>query len=321
MVDVVYRTDELGINSFPDSVEEFLSTTSLDSSGLHDEIESQFASSGLNETEQGQLKRLIQTVSQDSGNASGQYSDPAGQVKPDERVAKQIIGTLCTFIQQRETSDLPPLSHLEEDGKKIRFSLVTLSGGNSLYLLYPGDKAFWSSKYDHPFDFQVFLEGYNGTGKKKQMPGHNDLFSDLWWKLKEAHLSRQSPHLVTEWKHGMAELYCGKSPHEILAERPSLGDFTVGRIPNVLLHTTYWIFLQEDFNYPRPRLDGREYTYSPVEKILDSPSSRFGSNSGHYGGRQDSDSYSRYHQIMSGIRNHEGNLISNSTLQSDGYSI
>ena len=321
MVDVVHTTDELGINSFPDPVEQFLSTISLDSPGLHDKIESRFASSGLDKIEKNQLKKLARTVSQDGGITSGQCSDPSGNVAPDERVATQIIGTVSTFIQQREKIGLPSQSQLEKNGRKIRFNVATLSGGNTLYALYPGDKAFWNSDYYHPFDFQVFLEGYNGTGDKKEMPGHNDLFSDLWWKLKEAHLSRQSTQLVSEWKHSMAELYCGKGPNEILRDYSYVDNFTVGRVPEALLHTTYWIFLQEDFNYPRPGFDGRKYTYNPVTRILDSVPPSFGTNSGYYGGTQDSDKYTQYHQIMNDIRNHDGELLPNSALQSDTYSI
>lgn len=200
MVDVVHTTDELGINSFPDPVERFLSTVSLDSSGLHDEIESRFASSGLDAIERKQLKNLSKTVRQDSEITAGQYSDQNGNVEPDERVATQIIGTVSTFIQQRENIGLPPLSQLEEDGRKIRFNLVTLSGGNTLYALYPGDKAFWSNYYDYPFDLQVFLEGYNGTGNNEEMPGHNDLFSDLWWKLNVATVDTIGERVETQ--HG-----------------------------------------------------------------------------------------------------------------------
>ncbi|MEA5386201.1 hypothetical protein VB779_03175 [Haloarculaceae archaeon H-GB11] len=321
MADVIHTTDELGISSFPDPVEQFLSTISLNSPGLHDEIESRFANSGLDRIEAKQLKKLAKTVRQDSGLTSGQHSDPNGNMAPDERVATQIIGTLSTFIQQREKIGLPSQSHLQENGRKIRLNVATMAGGNSLYLLYPGDKAFWNSRYDHPFDFQVFLEGYNGRGDEKEMPGHNDLFSDLWWKLKEAHLSRQSTKLVDEWKHGMAELYCGNSPDEILRDYSNLDDFTVGRIPRVLLQATYWIFLQEDLNYPRPRFDGREYTYNPVARILDSIRSSFGANSANYGGPQDSEKYARYHEVMDDIRNHDGQLIPNSVLQSDTYSL
>lgn len=119
----------------------------------------------------------------------------------------------------------------------------------------------------------------------------------------------------------MAELYCGKSPNGILGDYSNLDNFTVGRIPDVLLHTTYWIFLQEDFNYPRPGLNGREYTYDPVTRILDSQPSSFGTNSDHYGGTQDSDEYARYHRIMNDIKNHDGELIPNSALQCDAYSI
>lgn len=184
--------------------------------------------------------------------------------------------------------------------------MATVTGGNTLYLYYPGNKAFWDGNIDHSFDIQFFLEEYNGTGDNKEMPVHNDLFSDLWWKLKEAHLSQRSPQLVDEWKHGMAELYAGKSPNHILRDRPNLGDFTVGQMPNVLLNTTYWIFLQEDINYPRSSFDGRKYTYDPVTSILNSSEVHFGTNSGHYGGTQDSDEYARYHQIVDDIKKHKG---------------
>ncbi|MFC4405425.1 hypothetical protein [Haloarchaeobius iranensis] len=316
MVDIIHTTSELGINSFPDPVSEFLNREKLASSDLDEQIESRFTSSGLDKIEKEVLRKLIHTARTDCETET--QTEPAS---PDERTAAQIVGTVSTFIQQREKVGLPPKSQLRENGRKIRFNVANLPNGKTLYLHYPGDKAFWDSYFDHPFDFQVFLEGYDGIGDKKTMPVHNDLFSDLWWKMKEIYSSDNPSRLLNEWRQAMAELYCGESPDKILNNRQDLDDLSVGRTPAALLYSTYWIFLQEDFNYPRPEYDGREYTYNPVEKILESSSSNFGRDTDYYGGPNDSNEYNRYHRIMSDVKNHEGKLVPNPELQSDIHSI
>lgn len=97
MVDIVHTTDELGINSFPDPVEDFLSAASFNSPNLPDEIESQFAPSGLDEIEKAQLKDLAKTVGGDNQISSGKHIDPNYKMVPDERVVTQIIGTVTPF--------------------------------------------------------------------------------------------------------------------------------------------------------------------------------------------------------------------------------
>jgi hypothetical protein len=319
--DIVGEYSNLGVNSFPTPVEQFLSTASLSSPNLSAKIKTRFATSGLDDTEESQLKKISEMIKQDKEVSAGAYSNPDDEVAPDERVSKQLLGTICTFLRTREQVDLSSQSKQNEDAQKIRFNVSNLSNGNTLYLLYPGNKAFRDTKYPHPFDFQVYLEGYDGTGNKKQMPRHNDFFSDLWWKLKEGHLIKDSPELVRNWKRAVAEVFCGESPHRIRDKYSDLDDYNVGRTSESILLSVYWILAQEDFNYPRPVFDGREYTYRPASEILDSSPSQFGSNTGHYGGPEDHSDYSRYYKILDPIAGHSGELIPNSELQKDCYSL
>jgi hypothetical protein len=185
---------------------------------------------------------------------------------------QQLLGSLATLLGIRESHQL---THLDRDSiKSFRLNVSELSTGDVIYLEYPGKKSIEDRHYLGPFelDYAVNVEGWSNT-QGSHTPRHAEIFSDLYWKTKEAKVELGNQLLASELKDAVNEVYDGEHPADVLRTHGSLNEFTVGNSLEVLLHSIFWIAIQEDFNYAK--FQGREMSRTVINRICDIEASAF----------------------------------------------
>lgn len=190
----------------------------------------------------------------------------------NEQGREQLLGCLATLLRIRKLHQLTTLS--PKLVKSFRLNVGELSTGDRIYLEFPGKKSTEDWHYLGPFelDYAVNVENWTNTGGG-QTPRHAEIFSDLYWKMREAKLELGNQRLASEMKHAVNDVYEGEYPAEVLQKNGYLNEFSVGNSPEVLLHSVFWIAIQEDFNYAD--YQGRWMSRMLINKICDIDTSTF----------------------------------------------
>jgi hypothetical protein len=189
-----------------------------------------------------------------------------------EQGRKQLLGCLATFLGIRKSQEITVLTRSLL--KSFRLNVWELSTGDKIYLEFPGKKSIEDRHYLGPFelDYAVNVEGWVNT-EDGQTPRHAEIFSDIYWKTKEAKIKMGYPRLASELKHAVNEVYEGEYPDDVLQRNSYLNEFNVGNSPEVLLHSIFWIAIQEDFNYAK--YQGRGMSRMVINRICDISTSDF----------------------------------------------
>lgn len=184
----------------------------------------------------------------------------------------RLLGYLSTLLWIREENKLSKIN--KKDVKNFRLNVKKLSGENWLYLEYPGKKSVETWHHLGPFtlDYAVNIENWNNM-RGGQTPRHAEIFSDIYWKIKEAKFVRDDPELANKLKNAIYEIYIGRTPMEVLKKYRVLSNFAVGNNLESILHSIYWIAIQEDFNYAN--YQGRTMSHSILNRICDIKASDF----------------------------------------------
>jgi hypothetical protein len=189
-----------------------------------------------------------------------------------ERGRRQLLGCLATLLRIRKSHQITTLNR--SSVKSFRLNVGELSTGDKIYLEFPGKKSIEDWHYLGPFelDYAVNVESWVNT-RGSQTPRHAEIFSDLYWKTKEAKVELGNQRLASEMKHAVNEVYEGEFPADVLQKDGYLNEFNVGNSPEVLLHSIFWIAIQEDFNYAK--YQGRGMSRTVINRICDISTSEF----------------------------------------------
>ena len=184
----------------------------------------------------------------------------------------QLLGSLATLLGIRKSNQMTALNRSLV--KSFRLNVGELSTGDKIYLEFPGKKSIEDWHYLGPFelDYAVNVESWVNT-RGGQTPRHAEIFSDLYWKTREAKLELENQQLASELKHAVNEVYEGEYPADVLQKNGHLTEFTVGNSPEVLFHSIFWIAIQEDFNYAK--YQGRDMSRTVINRICDIDTSEF----------------------------------------------
>jgi hypothetical protein len=186
-----------------------------------------------------------------------------------ERAKRQLLGTLATLHYYRNIHEMP-IGGPDRWDSKLRFDVATLSNGSRVYLLHPGYKAFQYDSYlgPHPMDIALNIEGWeNPSGNTT--PLHKEIFSDFYWKLKEARLVEEQPEMGEALVQALTELHEGAFPNDVLNTYADAMEFSVGNELEPLFHSVFWIFIQEDLNYAQ--YGGRITPHEVIEEMAALP--------------------------------------------------
>ncbi len=160
-----------------------------------------------------------------------EWSDPLNRLR---------VGVVLTF------------SLLENrDEKYVGYRVDELSDGSSVYLIRPA----WLNQ---GYDFKVCVEGWDDS--ENPAPSHAEIYSDLYWKRE--HDGEVAFDAICS---AVQEIHEGASPDEVIAEHGSKFDFTVGRVPEALLKSLPWLFIEQDIRYWN--YTGRNMTIEAVDEL------------------------------------------------------
>jgi len=189
-----------------------------------------------------------------------------------EQGRQQLLGCLATLLRIRKLNQMTKLD--SSLVKSFRLNVWELSTGDKIYLEFPGKKSIEDWHYLGPFelDYAVNVESWVNT-RSGQTPRHAEIFSDLYWKTKQAKLELDNTQLASELKQAVNDVYKGEYPADVLQKCDQLTKFTVGNSPEVLLHSIFWIAIQEDFNYAK--YPGRGMSRTVINRICDVNTSEF----------------------------------------------
>lgn len=206
------------------------------------------------------IKSVIENHVEIESVLNSELSDNDTKIGRRQADAANILTVFLTKAQEHGVS-------LGEDTYKFRFNVGELRNGRKVYLEYPGKKSVEHNEPWGPFllDFAVKIEGWENQNGS-ETPQHSEIFSDIYWKVKESVLLTNEIDALTNLKKAIELIYYGWYPSEV-TDLVNEETFNYGNQIQPMLHALYWIMLQEDFNYPRG--SGRSMCWKVLNQLLD----------------------------------------------------
>lgn len=292
----VETIDSLGFGSFPAPVEALLGQ--LNWSGV--------SISGLERVVQHQL---------DVDDLPGYFSTVMKTRDWDDRLDRQLFGTICTFLHTEQDHGIDYDALGEDSGRYIRFVVETLENDREISLVYPG--------YKNRFDYDLRVDDWYSDQSIAQSPRHWHLFSDFFWKFKQSRVIDQQPGVADELNGAIARIYRGSPPRDEL-DTFSSPSFSVGRTLDALFGILPWFFMEEDINYPYDNADGKDMPYRVLERLGSIPRGEFSiddSRSCSFSDRDPGSPHDEYHDIMQDLANYKASLQDNCDIVETVHSI
>jgi hypothetical protein len=293
--------DSLSYSQFPDVVTTFFDD--VDFFALEDSFQSEF----------GELldKKSIGVINRVSGSSNG-------------RRQSQLLGTLATLLWYRREHDIDVTDRSRM--RELRFNVGRLSNSDAVFIEYPGKKASETDDNLGPFtlDFAVKLENWSNTNGG-QTPRHTEVFSDVYWKVKEARCVTGDTEAVTALREAINEIYAGEFPTDVASQYADGFRFSAGNEIETLLHALFWIAVQEDFNYPSGQ--GREMSQFILNEIISLSEDEFTARKELFPNSVSIEEYPEYegiitHEKVKGFDpSDRGELLSVSEITQESYSL
>lgn len=241
----------------------------------------------------------------------------------DETVRRQLLGTLATLLRLRKERGIKSFS--DSIKWKYMFDVGTLSTDETIFLQYPGKKTLEDDHHLGPFtlDYAVNIEGWVNT-RGGTTPRHAEIFSDIYWKVKSARLQGDDER-VASLEGLLQDIYEGMGPEDALETSSATDAFDIGNRLEPLVHSLYWIFIQEDFNYPRGQ--GREMSYGILTDICSLTKDDFTQTPEVYPRTVRTEDFPEYFDIITGESvkgfdpNGRGEMLALSTVTQDQFKL
>jgi len=138
-------------------------------------------------------------------------------------------------------------------GGSFEFIVDSLDVGGTVILRYPG-------MMNNGFDFRVRVEGWRKTGAPR--PSHGEIYSEFYHKRE--HDSEESFNALCAAAEAILE---GEDPDDVLNTFRPQFEFSVGRVPESIIRTLPWLFIEQDIRYWYG--DGRERTIGAIRRLHD----------------------------------------------------
>ena len=293
--------NSLSYGEFPDVVTAFFDD--VDFLALQNSFQSEF----------GEVldKKSIGIISRVDGSSNG-------------RRQSQLLGTLATLLWYRREHGIDVTDRSQMCA--LRFNVGIVPNSDTIFIEYPGKKASEIDDNLGPFtlDFAVKLENWSNTNGG-QTPRHTEVFSDVYWKVKEARCVTEDNEAVTSLTRAINRIYAGEFPSEVAQKYAEESSFSVGNQIETLLHALFWIAIQEDFNYPSGQ--GREMSKFILSEITSLAKDDFTTHQELFPNDVSIEDYPEYKGIITHERvqgfdpSKRGELLPISEITQDSYSL